>query len=270
MYGSSDLTPKPTVERIKSYLREGKRFDGRALDEYRDLVVENNVSKKAEGSVRVKLGKTEVIGGVKVKVAEPYPDNPNEGNLMVGVNIEPMSSPRYELGPAEIGAIELSRVIDRGIREGGVVDLSQLAIKEGEKVWNLFVDIYTINDDGNLMDASGIAALAALMDAKLPKYDEKNDEVLYGQPDKDLPLNETKLFPITFRKIGDQLVVDPTKEEEDSSEGRLTIGVSNDQISSMQKGDIASFSEEEVMKSVEIAEKLENSIFDKIEKSLKK
>ncbi|MFB6246077.1 MAG: exosome complex protein Rrp42 [Candidatus Pacearchaeota archaeon] len=268
--GSIETTPKVTIERIKQYLREGKRFDGREFDGFRDLVVDNNVSKKAEGSVKVKLGNTEVMAGVKVKVGEPFPDAPDEGNLIVSAELSPLSSQRYESGPPQADSIELARVIDRGIREGGVVDMNQLAIKSGEKIWTVFVDLYALNDDGNLLDAFGIAALGALMDAKLPKYDEENDEVLYDQPEKDMPLTDTKIFPITIRKIGGKLIVDPTKEEEDASEGRLTIGTSGGSISSMQKGEIDSFTEEEIMNSIEIADKIESEILEKIEKALKK
>lgn len=268
--GSINTTPKPTIDRIKQYLKEGKRFDGRSLDSFRDLTIENNVSKKAEGSVKVKLGKTEVMAGVKVKVGEPFPDAPDEGNLIVSAELSAISSQRYESGPPQADAIELSRVIDRGIREGGVVDLQKLSIKSGEKIWTVFVDLYALNDDGNLLDAFGIAALSALMDAKLPKYDEENEEVLYGEPEKDMPLTDNKIFPVTIRKIGGELVLDPNKEEEDASEGRLTVGASGGTISSMQKGEIETFTEEEIMNSVEMAEKVESDLLEKIEKALKK
>lgn len=268
--GNIDTTSKPTKERIKQYLQESKRFDGRNLDSFREFNLENNVSEKAEGSVKVSLGKTEVMAGVKVKVGEPFPDAPDEGNLIVSAELSPLSSRRYESGPPQADSIELSRVIDRGIREGGVVDMNKLSIKSGEKIWTVFVDLYALNDDGNLLDAFGIAALGALMDAKIPKYDEENEEVLYGQPDKDMPLTDTKIFPITIRKIGGKLIVDPNKEEEDASEGRLTIGTSGGSISSMQKGEIDSFTEEEIMKSIEMADKVESELMEKIEKALKK
>ena len=76
-------TTKITGERIKQYLEEGKRFDGRGLEDFRDIIIEKDVSNQAEGSVRVKMGKTEVIVGIKMNVGEPYPDSPNKGNLMV-------------------------------------------------------------------------------------------------------------------------------------------------------------------------------------------
>ena len=84
-----------TGERIKQYLAKGKRFDGRKLDEFRDIEIEMGVSKKAEGSCRVKIGKTEVLVGVKMGLGTPYADNPNKGNLMTTAELTPLSSPRF-------------------------------------------------------------------------------------------------------------------------------------------------------------------------------
>ncbi len=262
-------TANITTNRIKEYLEKGKRFDGRELDEFRDLIIEKDVSKNAEGSVRVKLGKTEVIVGVKMGVGTPYPDSPNKGNLMVTAELLPLSSPRIELGPPKFPAIELGRVIDRGIRESKIIDLEKLCIKEREKVWTIFIDIYSINDDGNLLDAAGIGALAALKITKVPKYDEENDKVLYGEPDKDLPLNKINPIPVTVYKIGNSLIVDPISEEEDINEARITIGSSEGIICSIQKGNSASMSIEEIEKSIEISTKVWKELFKKVEKFVK-
>ena len=166
-------TSSLTGERIKKYLQEGKRFDGRKLEEFRDLTIETGVSKNAEGSARVKLGNTEVLVGVKLGVGTPYPDSPNKGNLMTTAELLPLSSPRFESGPPNINSIELARVTDRGIRESKCIDFKKLCIKEGEKVWILLIDICPINDDGNLRDAAALGAIAALKDLKFPKYDEE-------------------------------------------------------------------------------------------------
>jgi len=259
-------TGKLNADKIKQSLAEGKRFDGRKPEEFRKLIIEKNVSKKAEGSVRVRLGKTEVIVGVKMAVGTPYEDSANQGNLMVTAELLPLSSPRIELGKPGFSAIEVGRVVDRGIRESKLIDLEKLCIKEGEKVWTVFVDIYSINDDGNLLDAAGIGALAALKIAKVPKYDEENGKILYGEADRDLPLNDVNPIPVTVHKIGGFLIVDPTLEEEDVSETRVTIGGSKETISSMQKSESASLTREELEKAVEIAKGQWGELFKKVEK----
>ncbi len=263
-------TSNLTAERIKEYLKQGKRFDGRKLDEFRNLIIETGISKKAEGSARVKLGNTEVIVGVKMDVGAPYPDSQDKGNLMVTAEFLPLSSPRFEPGPPSFDSIELARVIDRGIRESKFIELEKLCIKEGEKVWTVFIDIYSINEDGNLLDAAGIGAIAALKSAKIPKYDEEKEKTIFGEwTDKHVPLSKEVPISLTVHKIGNSLIVDPTREEEDISETRITIASSDGTIYSMQKGNSKELSVEEFKEILNIIEKTERKISTAIEKSLK-
>jgi exosome complex component RRP42 len=264
-----EITPYVTAERIRRYLEQGKRFDGRKTDEYRDLIIEKNVSKKAEGSVRVRLGKTEVLVGVKMDVSTPYPDSPDKGNLMVTAEFLPMSSSRIELGPPKFDSIEVGRIIDRGIRESKFIELEKLCIKEGEKVWTVFIDIYTINDDGNLLDAAGVGAVAALKLAKIPKYDEEKGKADYHGYEGNIPLKNINPFAITVHKIGNNLIVDPNREEEDISETRITVGSSDGVIYSLQKGNSNSFNIEEIKESFNIVEKSWKELFKKVEAQLK-
>ena len=263
-------TSRLTGERIKKYLDKGKRFDGRELDEFRDIVIETGISKNAEGSARVKIGKTEVIVGVKMEVGTPYPDSPDKGNLMVGAELTPLSSPRFELGPPKFPAIETGRIIDRIIRESKFIEIEKLCIKKGEKVWTVMIDIYSVNDDGNLLDAAGIGAIAALRTARMPKYDEEKQKVLFGDWSKnDLPLTKETPISVTLYKVGSKFVADPTLEEQDMSEAKITIGRKGDYISSMQKGDMKPFTIQEMNQAIEMSEKVCNDLLKKIEKQLK-
>ncbi|HLC87215.1 MAG TPA: exosome complex protein Rrp42 [Candidatus Nanoarchaeia archaeon] len=263
-------TPNLNAERIKKSLEKGKRFDGRKLEEFRDITIEYDVSKKAEGSVKVKIGNTEVVVGIKMDVSAPYPDSLDKGNLIVSAELLPLSSQRFESGPPRIEAIELGRVIDRGIRESKFIKFDKLCIEPGEKVWTVFVDIYSINDDGNLLDAAGIGAVAALKAARIPKYDKEAGKVLYGELTKEkLPLEKDIPIVITSHKIGNKVIVDPTREEEDISETRLTIGSSNGNISSIQKGDSSALTIEETLNMIDLIEMVEREVFKKIEKFLK-
>jgi len=264
-------TTKITGKRIKEYLEKGKRFDGRKPEEFREISVETDVSNKAEGSARVKIGKTEVIVGVKLNVTEPYPDSPDKGNLMVTSELLPLSSGRFEYGPPRFPAIELGRLIDRAIRESKFIQLEKLCIKEGEKVWGVFIDIYSINDEGNLIDAAALGAVIALKTARLPKYDEKNEKIVYGElTDKKVPVSEEIPVVITTHKIGKGIIVDPTIEEEDVSEARITIGGSVEgSLFSIQKGNSKEITAEEMNKILDISEKTRKKVFSSIEKYLK-
>ncbi|HOW36910.1 MAG TPA: exosome complex protein Rrp42 [Candidatus Pacearchaeota archaeon] len=256
-------------DRIYEYLEKGKRFDERALNDLREIVIETGFSKNAEGSARVKIGKTEVIVGIKIATATPYPDNPKDGNLMVTAELTPLSSSRFESGPPKINAIELGRVIDRGIRESKFIKTEDLCIKEGEKVWEVYIDIYSLNDDGNLMDAAGIGAIAALMNARLPKYDLENDKMISGElSDTHLPLAKELPLSITVYKIGKHLLADPNREEEDVCRSRVTIAGYGDRIFSMQKGGGETFSVEEMKKAIELSIKVREKVFSSIKKYL--
>ncbi len=243
---------KITKERLREFLAEEKRFDNRKLLDFRKISIETGISKNAEGSARVKIGDTEVVAGVKIDVTTPYPDHENEGTLITTVELLPLSSPEFESGPPKIEAIEIARIVDRGVRESGFIDFKKLCIKEGEKVYGIFLDIYSMNNDGNLIDAASLAAVAALKTAKMPKYDAKLERIKYGElTAKEIPLGEGMPLTITFHKIGEKILIDPVSEEEKTSEARISIALTgNDKgvlINAIQKGGAGVFKEKEVI-----------------------
>ena len=221
---------------IIGLLDANTRLDGRKLTEYRKPVkVEYSVVKTAEGSARVMIGETDVMVGVKLEVGEPYPDTPNEGTIIVGAELLPMSNPEFEPGPPGIQAIELARVVDRGIRESKALDFRKLCITPGEKIWMVVIDICPINDAGNLFDASSLAALAALKDTKFPSFN--GEKVDYkNKTDEKLEL-EKEPIAVTVIKIGNKFIVDPDIEEEKVVDARLTVASLEDgTLCALQKG----------------------------------
>lgn len=233
-------------------LEKGIRYDGRGLLEFRPISIETDVSKSAEGSATVRFGGTEVIVGVKTEVSTPYPDSPNKGNLMVNAELLPLSNPEYERGPPGIKAVETARVIDRGIREAHAIDTHKLCIKEGEAVWGIIIDVCTINDEGNILDAGALGALAALRTAYFPKYEGGVLDYETKSAVK-IPL-EREPIAVTVYKIGPHFLVDPLSEEEECTDARLTVTITAENtLCAMQKGGEASLSVEEIDKMVEIA-----------------
>lgn len=240
-------------QQIAQLIANGKRIDGRRINEYRSIKVEAGIIEKAEGSARVLLGKTEVIVGVKVQIGEPYSDRPNEGVFTVNSEFVPLASPEFEAGPPSEEAIELARVVDRGIRESGAIDLEKLCLIPGKKVYVIFIDIYVLNHDGNLIDASALAALTALINTKVPVYIVENGEV--KKTDKYMPL-PIKNFPIavTFGSINGRLIVDPWLDEENVMSARLTITFEKDsKICAIQKGGEGALSLQQIIEAVHIA-----------------
>jgi exosome complex component RRP42 len=242
---------------IKNYtlrlLKQDKRSDGRGLTDYREpITVTYGVSETAEGSAQVQIGETIVMAGVKLSVGTPYPDTQDQGGIMINTELYPLSSPEYEPGPPGILAVELARVVDRGIRESKAIDLKKLCITKGEKVWTVGVDIVTINDAGNLFDACSLAALAALKKAFFPTY--KDGEIDYKHRSKTPVPLEKEPVAVTVYKIGDKLIVDPNADEEKSYDARLTVASTADGgLSAMQKGGDAPLTTEDVNAMVTIA-----------------
>ena len=222
---------------ITDLLRKGERIDGRALDQYREISIEANVvPAEAEGSALVRIGDTSVVAGIKVLVGEPYSDNPDEGVTMVTAEMSPIASPLFELGPPKENAIELARVVDRGVRESKTVDAKALCIEEGKKVYMVFADVYPLEYDGNLIDASSIAVNAALMSTKYPEKKMEDGKVVATGKILKLPIKNIAIEH-TVSKIGDKLIIDPILREEFVQDCRLTMAVDqNENFTALQKG----------------------------------
>ncbi|TKJ26840.1 MAG: RNA-binding protein [Hadesarchaea archaeon B3_Hades] len=230
---------------IADLAREGKRIDTRTMDQFREVSVEVGPIKSAQGSALVKVGKTQVVAGIKVEHAEPFPDKPDNGMLVVNAELLPLASPTFEPGRPSENAIELARVVDRGIRESNAIDLDKLVIKSGEDVWAVFIDIYVLDHDGNLIDASALAAIAALLNAKSPE-----DEA-WTLPE--FPIQKRPVA-VTVAKINSKLMIDPCLDEEGVMDARITIATIEDgSICAVQKGGIGCFSREELEQAYEMA-----------------
>jgi len=232
-------------------LAKGKRMDERSLDQVRPLKIETGLIQKANGSARVMLGNTQVIAGVKIATGIPFPDTPDKGLLVVNAEILPMASTYAEPGPPSEDAIELARVVDRGIRESEMVDLTKLCLVPGKSVVTVFVDCNVMNVDGNLFDATSYAVVAALRTAKMKKYvvkDEKTESTDEWVP---VPVERTPVS-VTLARIGDKMVVDPDTEEEASMDMRITITTDEDgNICASQKGEASTITPAQVLESAD-------------------
>ena len=253
-------------ENIVENLSNNIRIDGRKVNEVRELIVEPNIIEKAEGSAKVKLGNTEVVAGVKIQVGPPFGNSPNQGILIVSAEILPISMPNVELGPPSENVIELSRVVDRGIRESKMINLDDLVLLEGKSVYTVFVDVSVLNADGNLFDAVSYAALVALSLTKFNKYKiDKEGNAVQTDTVIELPVKFTPIS-ITQIKIDDHIIVDPTFEES-LMNSRITLTADGDgNICAGQKGLAGPLSPEEIIS----CSKQVLLISEKIKKILKK
>jgi len=237
-------------DHIHRLLARGKRVDGRNWDEFREITIQTNFTETAEGSARVKLGNTDVLVGVKMETGIPFPDTPDKGVLATNAELIPLASPTFEPGPPDENAIELARVVDRGIRESEMIDLDALCIVPNEEVWICFVDIYVLDYDGNLFDASFLGAVAALKSTIVPasRYGKGED---FKLPIRCLPMS------VTAVQIENSILVDPTLDEEKVAAARLTVTTDeNGDIRAMQKGLKGSLTIDQIKKIIETSQRL--------------
>jgi exosome complex component RRP42 len=174
--------------------------------------------------------------------------------LATNAELIPLASPTFEAGPPGEDSIELARVVDRGIRESEMIDLSALCITPKEEVWLCFVDVYVLDYDGNLFDAAFLGAVAALKSVIVPA-------AIYGKGENfPLPIRSTPIS-CTSVQIENSILFDPTLDEEKVAEARLTVTTDeNGDLRAMQKGLEGSLTLEQVRKIIETSQRLSKNL----------
>lgn len=234
-----EIIPSLRRDTLRRMISEGKRPDNRQLTSMRDLTIRVGVIKTADGSALVNLGNTKVIAGIKFELGKPFEDTPNEGNLIVNLETPPLAAPTFEPGPPDENAIEIARIIDRALRHSNYIPLRDLVIIPGKSVYSMWVDIYVLNHDGNLIDSSMLAAVSAIANAQVPRAIIDGENVKLDKSTK-VPLNvnpQNMPLTITYYKIDKYLIIDPTLEEEVMSDGRFTVASDGENIVALQKGE---------------------------------
>ncbi|KAJ6777656.1 EXOSOME COMPLEX COMPONENT RRP45A-LIKE [Salix koriyanagi] len=217
---------------IETALASNLRIDGRNPLEYRKIIIKFG---REDGSSEVQLGQTHVMGFVTGQLVQPYQDRQNEGMLLIFTEFSPMADPSFDPGHPGESAVELGRIVDRGLRDSRAVDTESLCVLSGKLVWAIRIDLHIVDNGGNLIDAANIAALAALLTFRRQECTLGGDdgqEVIVHPPEErePLPLIVHHLpVAITFAFLGSEgkLVVDPTHSEEAVMAGRLIATINS-------------------------------------------
>ncbi|KAG5566295.1 hypothetical protein RHGRI_002034 [Rhododendron griersonianum] len=267
---------------IETALVADIRVDGRRPFDYRRLTIKFG---REDGSSEVQLGQTHVMGFVTSELVQPYRDRQNEGSLSIFTEFSPMADPSFEAGRAGESAVELARIIDRGLRESRAVDMESLCVIAGKLVWAIRVDLHILDNGGNLVDAANIAALAALSTFRRPEFTlggEGGQEVIIHPPEEysevldkvrePLPL-VIHHFPIavTFGFFGDDniVVIDPTHKEETVMGGRMIATLNtNGDICAIQKAGRVAVMHTVIMQCLRIASVKAGDITSKIKNAV--
>src|SRR5437660_10637070 len=119
MSATPQLPPVAKLEQktVVDLVTKGKRIDERGLESYRPIQIQVGLMEKGNGSAQVYLGRSKVLAGIKIETGEPFPDTPEEGVVTVKAELVPLASPSFDMGPPSEAGIELTRVVERGIRQ---------------------------------------------------------------------------------------------------------------------------------------------------------
>ncbi|KAL8487397.1 hypothetical protein ACS0TY_023902 [Phlomoides rotata] len=249
------------------------RIDGRGPFDYRNVTIQFG---NEDGSSEVQLGQTRVLGFVTSELVQPYRDRPNEGTLAIFTEFSPMADPLFEVGRPGEFAVELGRIVDRGLRESRAVDTESLCVVAGKWVWSIRIDLHIVDNGGNLVDAANIAALAALLTFRRPEcsLEEDGQKVIIHKPEvrEPLPLIVHHLpIAVTFAFIGSEstVVIDPSHFEETVMGGRLTATLNtNGEICAIQKAGGEGVMQSVILQCLRIASVKAADITGKIKKAV--
>jgi len=212
-------------------LWEGKRLEGRGVNDVRDIDI---VFGTEWGSVLVTQGTTRVLAQVSAQVTEPRLARPNEGILIVNVELSPLAAPRFEPGRLSDEGVEINRTLERCLKESRCLDLESLCIISEEKVWTVRLDLHIINHEGNMGDVCSVAGLSALCHFRRPDVSLKGDVVtVHPITERDPVPLAIHHHPVTTTFAMFQLpggsdtvtVVDPSRLEEEVMLGKMVLGV---------------------------------------------
>ncbi|XP_047316359.1 exosome complex component RRP45A-like [Impatiens glandulifera] len=255
---------------IETALKSDLRTDGRRPFDYRRITIKFG---REDGSSEVQLGQTHVMGFVSSQLVQPYRERPNEGTLSIFTEFSPMADPSFEAGRPGEYAVELGRIVDRGLRESRAVDTESLCVVAGKFVWSIRIDLHILDNGGNLVDAANIAALAALMTFRRPECSlegEDGQEVVVHSPEvkEPLPLTIHHLpIAVSFAFVGNEntVIIDPSHSEEAVMGGSLTATINtNGDVCAIQKAGGVGVLQSVIMQCLRIASVKAADITNKI------
>ncbi|MEM3555840.1 MAG: exosome complex exonuclease Rrp41 [Candidatus Micrarchaeia archaeon] len=209
-------------------LIDGKRIDGRALDELRPLKIQAGVLNKADGSAYVEWGNNRILAAVYgPRECIPRHDaNPYRAVIHCRYLMAPFSTldEHGRSGPNR-RSIEISKVIKE------VFENVVIAERFPKTAIDIFIEV--LQADGGTRCAGITAAAVALADA--------------GIPMKDLPC------AVAVGKIENQIALDFGKLEDNYGDGDMPIAVAprNNEILLLQMDGM--FTKDELRKAVELA-----------------
>jgi exosome complex component RRP45 len=124
----------------------------------------------------------------------------------------------------------LSRILEKAIRRSNAIDTESLCIIAGLKCWSVRADVHVLNADGNLIDASCLAILAALQHFRRPDVSVDGEDVTIYTIEERVPvplsiMHHPICITFSFYHDGQIFILDASLREEQVREGEVIVTV---------------------------------------------
>lgn len=215
----------------KSFIQQSLRPDGRDWHTARPVSVRVGSVTSAEGSATVRLGNTTVVCGIKAELCVPSLDHPDRGFVVPNVELNPCCSPHFKAGPPGEKAISTSQFLQNLLQNSHILDYKQLCIIPNKLAWCLYADVVCLDHDGNLVDSSVMALVAALQHLTLPVVTQDPDTEaisLSEQHTETIPLKEQPLSTTFGIYDSEVQLLDPSSVDESQCCGEVSIALQQD------------------------------------------
>lgn len=225
-----------SAEVVRALIREGKRVDGRGLEEHRPIRMEVGILSNADGSALVSYGNTTVIAAV-YGPREVHPKHialPDRAILRVRYHMAPFSTADERKNPAPSRReIEISKIIREALEP--VILFEQFP----RTTIDIFLEV--IQADGSTRVTAITAASLALADA--------------GIPMKDLVVG------VSVGKIENALIIDLNGIEDYYCDGDMPLALmGSKKLITLMQAD-GSWSIDEIERALELALKVSDHIY---------
>ena len=219
------------MAREKKFVRDawnvGVRPDRRTFHQLREVIFEF----MGEGVCLVKLGQSVTMCVVGCDLVEPLPFQPRHGMIEFSVKSAVTDSGAGTSTQLKYGktqqCVTIAHILEALIKNGRVLSADGLCAVPGIKVWSIRMDCTILNDDGNALDATVLATLAALQSFRRPEISIRGEQVTVHKERDPIPLSLHHLpFTVTcaLTELGD-FVLDPSLAEAQAASGVVTVAV---------------------------------------------
>lgn len=226
---------------LNVFLEKGVRSDSRGFETWREAAVEQGVyALTTISSSTARLGGTVAACGVTVEVGsnnsaspagEPFP-----GEIVFSCTISNLCSLSADSSRDRADTAAVERLLGNCFIRSGAVPLDQLFVQQSGFALKLLVNVTFLSIDGNLNDVAVLTVRAALRQVLLPRVSSRPE--LSVEKSAKASLTMTGAAPLVINRDpisvtcgileSDNIIVDPSEEEEFVCKGLVTVVVDDE------------------------------------------